>query len=130
MNNNRTYQSQFKATEGEYEKRVFCFRCVKYHVNIAFPLHLETLKENWLQESSVMAGRDAVKRLVDFGQISDVRVFLFHSNVVFIQISKHIYKATLQEGKGMQRVSTILSEAVGIGEILCLAKECFISSVH
>lgn len=95
-----------------------------------FPLHLETLKENWLQESSVMAGRDAVKRLVDFGQISDVRVFLFHSNVVFIQISKHIYKATLQEGKGMQRVSTILSEAVGIAEILCLAKECFISSVH
>ena len=34
-NNNRTYQSQFKATEGEYEKTVFCFRCVKYHVNIA-----------------------------------------------------------------------------------------------
>lgn len=80
-----------------------------------------------------MVERDAVNKFVDFGQILNVRVFSFPAGVAFIQLSKHIHKLMKQHCKkegGMQRVTSILSEDVGLGEILGLARECFVSSVQ
>ena len=46
-----------------------------------------------------MVERDAVNKFVDFGQISNVRVFSFPAGVAFIQLSKHIHKLNITRRK-------------------------------